>query len=315
MSVCVCAQYLRGESGNENNLSLIRTRSLCCPGHAWHLWPSLGSTFALYSRAGPRSYASPYNWFASVPKSTHKAMPDFTRFLFKEKRWHRQQETVVIYHLQFLTRIFRGEKERNSGWSHGMCFETLSLSHSRFVLFFCCLLDSCPKKVKCWLTLKKSELGACVVNDLTALLFKNWNEVRPFESSDSQVLWTWPAILVLRPAGKWVPEFICTLFPWQIILLFSHSWFAFILLANDRLRQSDLLSLCYMANAPQLGLFPQWQSIFALHTDRKIDWEFNAQELAAERFIKRDFLICDTKKLHYDAKILPWDTWKPNLNA
>lgn len=132
---CVCTQYLRGESGNENNLSLIRTRSLCCPGHAWHLWPSLGSTFALYSRAGPWSYASPYNWFASVPKSTHKATPDFTRFLFKEKRWHRQQETVVIYHLQFLTRIFRGEKERNSGWSHGTCSETHTLS-----LFFSLVL-------------------------------------------------------------------------------------------------------------------------------------------------------------------------------
>lgn len=208
------------------------------------------------------------------------------------------------------------EKKREILAGATVCVPRLSLSLSRFVRFFCCLLDSCPKKVKCWLTLKKkSELGACVVNDLTALLFKNWNEVRPYESSDSQVLWTWPAILVLRPAGKWVPEFICTLFPWQIILLFSHSWFAFILLANDRLRQSDLLSLCYTANAPQLGLFPQWQSIFALHADRKIDWEFNAQELAAERFIKRDFLICDTKKLHYDAKILPWDTWKPNLHA
>lgn len=153
------------------------------------------------------------------------------------------------------------------------------------------------------------------MNDLTALLFKNWNEVKPYESPDSQVLWTWPAISLLRPAGKWVPEFICTLFPWQIILLFSHSWFAFILLANDRLRQSDLLSLCYTANAPQLGLFLQWQSIFALYADRKIDWEFNARELAVERFIKRDFLICDIKKLHYVAKILPRDTWKPNLRA
>lgn len=147
---CVCTQYLRGESGNENNLSLIRTRSLCCPGHAWHLWPSLGSTFALYSRAGPWSYASPYNWFASVPKSTHKATPDFTRFLFKEKRWHRQQETVVIYHLQFLTRIFRGEKERNSGWSHGTCSEThtlsLSLFLSRFALFFAVYLILALKK-------------------------------------------------------------------------------------------------------------------------------------------------------------------------
>lgn len=154
MYVCVCAQYLRGESGNENNLRLIRTRSLCCPGRAWHLRPSLGSTFALYSRAGPQNYAVPYNWFASVPKSTHKATPDFTRFLFKEKRWHRQQETVVIYHLLFLTRIFRGEKERNSGWSRGMCSETLW-----FCPFFCCLLDSCPKKVKCWLTLGEKKVN------------------------------------------------------------------------------------------------------------------------------------------------------------
>lgn len=149
------------------------------------------------------------------------------------------------------------------------------------------------------------------MNDLTALLFKNWNEVRP----DSQVLCAWPTVSLLRPAGKRVPEFICTLFPWQIILLFSHSWFAFILLANDRLRQSDLLSLCYAANAPQLGLFLQWQSMFPLHTDRKIDREFNAGELVAERFIKRDFLICDIKKLHYTAKVLLRDTWKPNLSA
>lgn len=84
--MCVCAQYLRGESGNENNLRLIRTRSLCCPGRAWHLQPSLGSTFTLYSRTSPQNYALPYNWFASVPKSTHKATPDFTRFLFKEKK-------------------------------------------------------------------------------------------------------------------------------------------------------------------------------------------------------------------------------------
>lgn len=139
---CVRAQYLRGESGNENNFSLIRTRSLCCPGRAWHLQPFLGSTLSLYSRAGSWSYAAPYNWFASVPKSTHKAMPDFTRFLFKEKRRHRQEETVVVYHLQFLTRMFREEKVRSS-----MCSKSLSL---------CCLLDSCPKKVKCWLTLNQA---------------------------------------------------------------------------------------------------------------------------------------------------------------
>lgn len=115
MSVCVCAQYLCGESGNENNLSLIRTRSLCCPGRAWHLRHSLGSTFVLYSRAGPRNYALPYNWFAGVPKSTHKATPDFTRFLFKEKRWHRQQETVVIYHSQFQEYSLEKKREILSG--------------------------------------------------------------------------------------------------------------------------------------------------------------------------------------------------------
>ncbi len=98
--MCVCSislwrKWKRKQSQpNQNQVTLLSRPRLTFTAF-------LGSTFTLYSRAGPLSYALPHNWFASAPKSTHKATPDFTRFLFKEKRWHRQQETVVIYHSQF----------------------------------------------------------------------------------------------------------------------------------------------------------------------------------------------------------------------
>lgn len=50
--------------------------------------------------------------------------------------------------------------------------------------------------------------------------------MRQYRSRDSQVLSSWPGVHGPRPTGKRFPEFICTLLPQQIILLFPHSWFS-----------------------------------------------------------------------------------------
>lgn len=144
-----CSRYLRGESGKENNLSPNQNQVTPLSG------PRLTFTAFLWLRARALQREAPLQRITDLLASVnlHIKQRLTSRGSYLKKKDIMQQETVRIYHSEFLTRIFREEKEGNLAGgavcvlSHNISFFLFSLLNS-FSLCVYFSVDSCPKKVK-----------------------------------------------------------------------------------------------------------------------------------------------------------------------